>query len=519
VGVLAISCGLLFFQLGFYPLWCDEADTALFARGIARTGDAYAVLDHNVYAFGYGKQLVNLRQRFFPPLSFYFAAPFVGREGTSRFGPRLPFAVCGLLTIGLMLYWLYRDGADAMFWMLFSLGIVTNVSLMLYFRQCRYNALTTLLTVGAAYCYLHWNGRRWMLALLSLLAVFLLSTQYLQHAAVCTAVGLDYALFERRRHRLTARDWCILLVPQIVIGIILVSVWNPMNKEVFMPSAGNILVERLTLFWRNFRDLNTCEYGVGLLMLAAPVLYFFDKNIWLVRGTLAIVSYTAIATILSPYPVSLNSVSEIRYLSAIIPLCIFLTALSIWTLSRHKWAIALPLALLAFGTNVLNCPLDVGNWRSTPYKWIKELYVGRPTPTQTAIDWIDANVQPGQSIFVSPEYMTYPLMYHAPQAVYAWQLKPPPEGQFRELPPIHFAFATPPDYLLCFGRRPYPVEILKRYGQQKIEYRLVKTLGIFWADRTRPELFLRRFEPVVGYDPAIQDVYVWKHIADGRTKN
>ncbi len=33
--VLVLSCGLLFFRLGHYPLWCDEADTALYARGIA----------------------------------------------------------------------------------------------------------------------------------------------------------------------------------------------------------------------------------------------------------------------------------------------------------------------------------------------------------------------------------------------------------------------------------------------------------------------------------------------------
>ncbi len=33
--VFSISAVLLFYRLGFYPLWGDEADTALYARGIA----------------------------------------------------------------------------------------------------------------------------------------------------------------------------------------------------------------------------------------------------------------------------------------------------------------------------------------------------------------------------------------------------------------------------------------------------------------------------------------------------
>ena len=37
--VLILSGWLIFFRLGHYPLWGDEAETAIFARAVARTGD------------------------------------------------------------------------------------------------------------------------------------------------------------------------------------------------------------------------------------------------------------------------------------------------------------------------------------------------------------------------------------------------------------------------------------------------------------------------------------------------
>jgi hypothetical protein len=158
-------------------LWCDEVDTAMYARGIARTGDTSAVIDHNLYAFRGGSCLVDLRGRYMPPASFYLAAPFVGRQGTGAFWPRFPFAVCGLVSIALVLFWMGRDGASTLFWTLMSVGLVTNVSMFLYFRQCRYFGLAALLSLSVAYCYLHWDGRRWMLVGCSILAGLLMLTQ------------------------------------------------------------------------------------------------------------------------------------------------------------------------------------------------------------------------------------------------------------------------------------------------------------------------------------------------------
>ena len=165
------------------------------------------MLDHNIYAWRGGTSLIDLRGRYAPPAPFYLAAPFVGRSGTGAFWPRFPFAVCGLLSIALIVYWLWRDAASRIMWAVMSLGVVTNVSLMLYFRQARYYGLASLLSLAAAYCYLHWMRRRRMLLLFSVLAILLMVTQYLPYAGLMISVAVDYIVFGRHSRRLTARNW------------------------------------------------------------------------------------------------------------------------------------------------------------------------------------------------------------------------------------------------------------------------------------------------------------------------
>lgn len=94
--VLLCTLFFVFFRLGHYALWDDEAGTALFALSVWRTGDTHALLDHNIMAYTYGYELRGLRNRYIPPFAFYLAAPFIGLgpEGSAA-AARLPFALCG----------------------------------------------------------------------------------------------------------------------------------------------------------------------------------------------------------------------------------------------------------------------------------------------------------------------------------------------------------------------------------------------------------------------------------------
>src|SRR3954468_8129970 len=93
---LLVSSLLLFVHLGHYPLWDDEAQTCLIAKGVWKTGDTSAVLGQNIVAYRQGLLIRDFKERSSPPLQFYIAAPLVGLGGNSALPPRIPSALFGL---------------------------------------------------------------------------------------------------------------------------------------------------------------------------------------------------------------------------------------------------------------------------------------------------------------------------------------------------------------------------------------------------------------------------------------
>ena len=83
------------------------------------------------------------------------------------------------------------------------------------------------------------------------------------------------------------------------------------------------------------------------------------------------------------------------------------------------------------------------------------------------IDWSNANVPAGSSIFVQPAYKNYPLMLRAGKAVYAWQL-----DDTREI----FTPANP-----AKGESP----TLELLDESAVEERLAETAGVILAGPVR----------------------------------
>ena len=145
IGLMSV---FIFSRLGHYALWDDEATTALFAQSVWETGDTYALVDDNLVAYNSGAELnTQLKNRYISPFAFYLAAPFVGTNPGSAFSARLPFAICGILSIGLIILWLWRSSLPVLSWILISMGLLGNVSLILYVKQCRYYAPVILFSV------------------------------------------------------------------------------------------------------------------------------------------------------------------------------------------------------------------------------------------------------------------------------------------------------------------------------------------------------------------------------------
>jgi hypothetical protein len=518
--VLIVSCIFLFFRLGHYPLWCDEAETAIYARGIARTGDTLAKIDHNIYVLRNGSLLKNLHGRYVPPASLYLAAPFVGVSGTSSLWPRVPFAACGLLSVVFLIYWMARSRLSSTAWIVMSIALLVNVSFFLFCRQCRYYSLTILLSLVIVYLYLNWNGRWVGIVLMMLASVLLILTHYLAYAGLYTVLACDYLLFGRRQKRLKIGHWLLLLVPQAIAGIITVWIYNPIGVEV-VPDAlqQNFILDKLTLIWWNIRDLNQCELYVGILILAAPLIYIWTRNVWLLRGFIAIIAYTLAITILSPQATMGTTEADIRYLTPLLPLFIGLSDLVIVSITRHRWFFALPLVLLIMGSNVANHPFSPSHWSSRPVEFADELLYPRDTSLSVVIQWINDNVQPGESIWIWPNYIEASFMYHAPHPIYAWHLNYPPKEQFAALPSIHFIYRDFPDYFIVFGLFKKNAEQVINFLKSKgVEYRLIKVLDIYWDDLTRPEIFWRSFHPTENFNYDLEAVYVYRCVTPRQIK-
>lgn len=261
------------------------------------------------------------------------------------------------------------------------------------------------------------------------------------------------------------------------------------------------------LFFWHWRDLNRCEMFVGALLAAAPLVAFICKDAWLKRALLALAVFVAGMTVLSTQIVSDSSFSEVRYFSGLIPLFIFIEVLTIRSLTSKAPWLSIPVALVAFGTNFLDgtiyFPANVllPEKETMPFRYsaiasfISELENPPLDPYSVTAKWINENVRENESIWVLPDYMNYPLMFHAPKAVYAWQLTWPPEQQFEELPPINFQGREPPDYIIAFGPWTQRVRLLIS-NWQGVRYEPTATLDCFWRDGFRPELFWRTFRTI-----------------------
>jgi hypothetical protein len=104
-------------------------------------------------------------------------------------------------------------------------------------------------------------------------------------------------------------------------------------------------------------------------------------------------------------------------------------------------------------------------------------------------------------------------MFHAPQAVYAWQLRlqQKDEEQFKNLPDIHFQGLVPPDFIVAFGPSVVQIRLLaSQWSLQGINYQEVTRLLIFWKDLYRPELFWRTFKTIENFDSNTEAIYIFK---------
>ncbi|HEX4141034.1 MAG TPA: glycosyltransferase family 39 protein [Candidatus Methylacidiphilales bacterium] len=514
VAAMAVLAVLLLAQLGRYTLWDDEGETALLAEGVLKTGDTSVRLDHgNLMAYRGGLVVHNFCDRSTPPLPIYVTAASFALFGVNAWAARLPFALAGLGTALLLLLWARRQ--SLLFLGVLALGLIGNVSLILFCRQSRYYALAVLFATALVLLYARAGRTPRQLLALSALSALLFACQYMVFIAVYACLVVDYLFWRRKEWPLTWRDALYLFAPQAVCNAVIGYVWNPLATQFGKYEAHSDIFDRLTILFWNLRDLNAAECLSLPLLVLALVLGVAWRQTWLVRGCTAVAVYIFVVSLISPQQVALTFVADIRYAVPLIPLAIVLEAAAICLLLGRLPLLAVGAAVVVFGTNFFNGgPLLDRGLRSTLCDYVGELLHPVPEPYTPTADWINANVLEGASIWVLPDYSTYPLMFRAPRALYAWQLDWPPRADFAGLPAIQFKGLEPPDYLVAFGPSVRVMaQQLQAWDRPEVHYNEVATIPVFWRDMYRPELFWRTFTPITKFNPDSEAVYIFKRTA------
>jgi 4-amino-4-deoxy-L-arabinose transferase-like glycosyltransferase len=503
---------LLFTRLGHYPLWDDEAITAMTARAVLHTGDTSVRVDnHNLLVYRNGLLVRDFKDRYTPPLQFYLIAPFIGLLGDGSFACRLPFALCGVIAVAVILIWLIKANPPPLVWWAAAIILLTNASFFLFFRQCRYYGLAMMLSVVVAFLYCNRDGRtRWAIGLAVALSA-LLSAQYLNYAAVIGCLIVDYFLWGRKKHAFNIRQWMIVLITQLIVGGIVCSIWNPIalqGTDAYV--SHNWVLDRIHLFWWNWRDMVASDFVIVPLLLLCPLLYLKKRSAWLLRAPAALFVYLGVISLAVATSLSQANNAEIRYLAPVLPLCVAISTLAVWGLLSLK-PIARNLILILVGMTLLIEPTDKGPQPATALLYYHELAVPQQESYTPVIDWINANVPTNASIYVQPGFKTYPLMLRAPKAIYAWQLTDPPRKDFVGLPDIHFHSRTAPDFMIQFGTTFESQDLQKSFKTMTargIHYKLIATLHYIWKDLYRPERIWRSFttmQPGTG-----EEIYIYQ---------
>ncbi len=512
--VFLVMAGLIFAELGHYALWDDESITALDAKGVMRTGDTSVLLDHgNLVAYRNGLVVLGFHDRALPPLPAYLTAVSFSLFGIDAWSARLPFALLGLGTVALILFGARRE-SWVFLWVL-AAGLVGNVSLILFFRQCRYYAAAIFFSTAVAFVYWRWKPSPRTLAVMATLSVLLFASNFISYLALYACLMVDYAFWQRQEWRMTWRDGLILFGPQLILNGVIASIWNPLRTQFGTYEALNSLSDRLTLFFWYWRDMGCAEFFAIPILLLALGVGLVQRRQWLVRGCVAMGVYVAAMSFMSPEIIHNSVESEVRYLAPLLPLALVLQAGVLCALLEHRKALLVAATLVVFGTNLLNGgPFLSWGFRSTILSYLGELSLPQSEPYTPTARWINENVPTGASIWVQPYYMAYPLMFHAPQALYAWQLTWPPRPDFANLPRIHFMGEEPPDYLIGFGPAAAQMtQAMQNWNRQGVSYEQVATIHTFWEDCYRPELCWHRFETTPLLDPNSQAIYIFQRVA------
>ncbi len=452
--------------------------------------------------------------------------------GQTTWAGRFPFVVAGLASLavfGILVRRTFRDRPALGLYALAALGF--SVVFLLNIRQCRYYSiglLFALLSYLAYQCCLEKAKLTRFLAF-GAAVVALFYSSFLYCAAFLGALAIVHLVFHR--DGLKKKDFWKLGIVMALVAAATVP-YAVAHQIWYRPdiARGEPWYQRKpVLLWWNVRDLDMLGLPWMMAVALIAILAFTwrkDKNVrrFLEFACLA-VGYAVFVALLSPQPVKMLKIADIRYLLPAVPFLAVLVAAVVHFVHRREKLLAAVLFLAVVCTNLFSA--HPGGWR---FRWLLPAYIHEvhhdyPTAYSQVIAFLRQHVRQDDRVYTIPDYTTYPLMFYLGDKIRLCCLldrhTPLPwekvEAMERAGAPLlidrHF-----PDWIVLFGLHGGWEDVVAYFSRThvqdgkpvRMDYQIATLLDVFWDDTSRPELHLHSFGPLADFDRRVEGVYILK---------
>ncbi|MEA3186208.1 MAG: hypothetical protein QOD99_38 [Chthoniobacter sp.] len=544
--IFAISAYLSLGQLGEPALWDDEAHVALYARSFLQIGH-WSAWDGRNLAGGdrNGAYLNNELRHVMPQLDYVIAAGAFRVFGVSTWTARIAFALAGMAALGAFYLWLKMEMPREFTLHSYALAsLAFSVTWLLNIRTCRYYSLAALLLLAGLIAYKKFfQTKNWLcLGLLALCAALLFYTSALVCGAFLLALAARHFIFYGRD--CARREWLLLggcgtlfLALILPYALTCVRAYTAAARAEQAASGAHPepwLASRFILLWWNVRELNTVNALPWLIIAGLAAWYFFSakEDAQTQREKRAVAEWSCIAAVyvtgialLSPQPVQLTRIADVRYLSPALPLFAALCAVVFTALHRRTTIHAGVSALVIFVMTNLGgvWPTD-WNFRWLLPEFVNEINTPYPTSCSEAAKYLRQHASKDDHVFALPDFIQKPLVFYVGDHVRVCGLLDHrthlPAAAVERCDPALLIEDAYPEWIVSCGAQPNLGQIAGFFsrphtpaGTDKtvtFQYQLAQLLPVYWDQTQRPELPWHSFGPKQRFNPASEAVYIFK---------
>lgn len=358
--LLGFESVLLFKELDNSAFWIDEAINGQLGKNILLFGyptkwdGQYLVEPYfNVEA---ARGVIEVTHVW---IQYYLTALSMALFGNNTMAARLPFAICGLLTVAAVYYLARRMSGSERLAKLAALLLTLHTGFLIYSRSCRYFSLSFLFTVIFAIAYLRWSEEpsNRNLVVFTVCSLTLFYAHYPVWPFLIFLMGLHLLIFDRkkddgvrriRQFSLSCAVALVLILPWIIYA-------KPLSHDVPDWLGSSYSLRLATFFWK----INTWIFPFLGLVGVLGVCVLLSK-FGILKGATRQVKLRPEAFLLLSMPLYLAVVIMARqpmfstqYTAMIIPFCTIAGAYLILRIREYnRWVASITLAVL-LSTNLL----------------------------------------------------------------------------------------------------------------------------------------------------------------------